>query len=145
MNNECSKWKKLNNGLPQGSVLAPLLFNIYISDMPETKSKKFGYADDLALAIEVDSYEEGETILEEDVKILFDYYSSWRLNPNPSKTEVSIFHLNNKLANKIPKVRFNDVLFQYNPNPKYLGVYLDRSLTFSHHLQKTSAKIRTRR
>ena len=34
-----------------------LLFNIYISDMPETKSKKLGYANDLALAIDVDTYE----------------------------------------------------------------------------------------
>lgn len=39
----------LNNGLPQGSVLAPLLFNLYVHDMPKTKSYKFQYADDTAL------------------------------------------------------------------------------------------------
>lgn len=35
----------LNNGLPQGSVLAPLLYDLYPFDMPETISRKFGYAD----------------------------------------------------------------------------------------------------
>lgn len=70
----------------------------YISDMPETKLKKFGYANDLAFAIEVDSYEEGKMILEEDVKNLFDYYTISNLNP--TKIEVSILHQNNKLASK---------------------------------------------
>ncbi|KAI5708785.1 hypothetical protein M8J76_003132 [Diaphorina citri] len=45
-----SSKKILNNGLAQGSVLAPLLFALYIADIPETKSHKFGYADDWALA-----------------------------------------------------------------------------------------------
>jgi len=39
----------LRNGIPQGSVLAPLLFNIYMYDLPTTTSRKFVYADDLAI------------------------------------------------------------------------------------------------
>ena len=41
--------KRINNGVPQGSVLSSLLFNVYIADLPDTNSKKYGYADDHAL------------------------------------------------------------------------------------------------
>ena len=44
-----SRLRRLKNGIPQGSVLAPLLFNIYIYDLPSTISRKYAYADDLAL------------------------------------------------------------------------------------------------
>lgn len=57
----------MNNGLPQGSVLAPLLFNLYVHDMSKTKSNKFQYADNTVLAYQdkdISNYE--ETPLEED-------------------------------------------------------------------------------
>ena len=46
LGDDTSKTFTLKNGVPQGSVITPTLFNVYLSDMPETKSLKFGYADD---------------------------------------------------------------------------------------------------
>lgn len=66
VNNETSKKCILNNGLPQGSVLAPLLFNLYISNMPDTISLKFGYADDNSLAAQSHSFSECEETLNKD-------------------------------------------------------------------------------
>lgn len=100
MGNAISDKKKLNNGLAQGSVLAPLLFNLYISDMPATISRKFGYADDWALVTRSENIHETENILTADLKKLESYFRNWRLKPNATKTEVSCFHLNNQLANK---------------------------------------------
>ena len=48
-NGKRSRLRRLMNGVPQGSVLAPLLFNIYISDLPTTVARKYAYADDLAI------------------------------------------------------------------------------------------------
>ena len=57
-----------------------------------------------------------------------EYYKKWRLKFNPSKNEVSAFHLNNKLADKKLDIKFNGMSILHNGKPKYLGVWLDRSL-----------------
>jgi Reverse transcriptase (RNA-dependent DNA polymerase) len=49
LGDKMSRWRRLNNGLPQGSVLAPRLLNLYLSDIPFTSSKHFLYADNYVL------------------------------------------------------------------------------------------------
>jgi hypothetical protein len=94
-----SRWRRLNNGLPQGSVLAPILFNLYMSDIPITVSEQFQYADDIALTFQANSFAECETTLEADHDKLDEFFRRWRLQPNPSKTESCVIHLNTHEAN----------------------------------------------
>lgn len=144
LNDKYSKPRLLNNGLPQGSVLAPLLFNLYISDLPNTNSKRFAYADDIVLATQNINFHRTEEILSEDLITMSLYFKSWRLRPNLNKTEVSCFHLHNRSANFQPSVTFDNVILKYNQNPKYLGVTLDRTLSYKKHLNNTASKLKTR-
>lgn len=144
LGDECSRWRRISSGLPQGSVLSPTLFNLYISDIPELKSKKFIFADDLCLAHQCKSFEEGELVLSADLETIGEYYTNWRLQPNPEKSEVSSFHLNSKEASKQLNVNFQGVRLNHNFVPKYLGVDLDRSLTYNEFLTKRAGKMRTR-
>ncbi|KAF0755627.1 Uncharacterized protein FWK35_00017571, partial [Aphis craccivora] len=70
-----------------------------------------------------------------------DCFHKWRLKPNPTKTEICAFHLNNKQAYEELEVVFNGVQAQHSFKPKYLGITLDRSLTFKDHIEKTMKKL----
>ena len=121
-----------------------MLYNIYTSDLPLTQSKKFLFADDKILALQTQSFEAAEMILERDLMLMDEYYTDWHLKPNPNKTEVAAFHLHNKEANKQLKVRFKNVQLCHNSTPKYLGIQLHRSLTFKPHIEKLCLKLNSR-
>lgn len=71
-----SKVRVLQNGLPQGSVLAPLLFNLYTADIPKTSGKKFIYADDVAITTQAVTFTELEERFNNDFQILQSYFTS---------------------------------------------------------------------
>ena len=62
-----SRLCRLKNAIPQGSVLAPLLFNIYTYDLPSTISRKFAYADDLELLHSSGNWKDLEKTLSRDI------------------------------------------------------------------------------
>ena len=91
-----SRWRRLSNGLIQGSVLSPILFNLYTNDFLNLKSKRFMFADDWVLVVQCKTFEEAHTILEDDLQIVNEYFCSIRLLIIQNKIEVCTFHLNNK-------------------------------------------------
>ena len=70
----------LKNGVPQGSVLAPLLFNIYTYDLPFMISRWFAYADDLALLHSSGNWKDLEGTLRQDMSTLSAYLWTWRFS-----------------------------------------------------------------
>ncbi len=85
-----------------------------------------------------------EYTLSNDLATLEKYYRDWRLCPNPDKTEVSYFHLNNREAKSELKVTFCGKTLKFNPNPTYLGYTMDRTQTHKAHLEKVGQKLKTR-
>jgi len=95
-NSKISRSRRLKNGVPQGFVLAPLLFNIYVSDLPTTVSKKYAYADDLAIMHVDGDWQAVEGVLTKDMATVNEYLQTWKLKLSTLKTVSAAFHLNNK-------------------------------------------------
>jgi len=112
-----SRLRCLKNGVPQGSVLARLLFNIYISGPLNTFSGKYTYADDLAILHADGDWQAVEGALSNDIATVGEYLQTWKLNLSITKTVSAAFHLNNKEAKREsqPQQRNPDLLLRVLP------------------------------
>ena len=122
------------NGLPQRSVLAPLLFNIYTNYLPSMTSQKYAYADDLALLYACRDWKTIEDTLSQDMTTLTAYLQTWRLKVSNAKMVTAAFHLNYREAKRELNVYNNGNLLPPCPVPTNLGVKLVRSFTFRYYL-----------
>ena len=115
-----SRLRRLKNGVPQGSVLVPLLFNIDTYDLPSMISRNFAYAkfdDDLALLHSSGNWKDLEGTLSQDMSTLSADLQTWRLKLSHTKTVTEAFHLNKREAKRELKVYNNGSLFTVLSNP----------------------------
>lgn len=130
-------------GVPQGSVLGPLLYNIYTADFPQLPNCESAiYADDTAIfSSDVLSFCI-ETNLQSALNILDSYYTKWKIQINASKTQ-AIFFSRKRKSCFLPSnnLMLNNTNIIWGTSVKYLGIHLDKRLTFNEHVQKTILKV----
>ena len=130
-------------GVPQGSVLGPLLFLIYINDLH--KAIKYSttrhFADDTNLLLKGKNLKQMKKHLNYDLDQLCDWLKANKIALNCDKTEMIIFRHPNKKINYDLKVKVNGKKLRLSSNVKYLGVYLDEHLNWSYHVDALAAKL----
>jgi len=99
-NRQRSRLRRLKNRVSQGSVLAPLFFNTYISDLPTTVSRKYSCPDDLANMHADGDWQAVEGVLSKEMATVGEYLQTWKLKLSTTKTVSAAFHLNNKEAKR---------------------------------------------
>ncbi|MEW8546772.1 MAG: reverse transcriptase family protein, partial [Candidatus Thiodiazotropha sp.] len=128
-------------GLPQGSVLSPLLFNLYIEDIYQAvSSEKVKFADDGTLWRKGRDIQKMTEVIATDLEEIKLWVKRWRMKLNISKTEYCIFSRDQTILDQQTEIRMANTILKRTRNPKLLGVILDERLTFQDHVKMVEHK-----
>ena len=147
-----SSMSNIKTGVPQGSILGPLLFIIYMNDIAAVTNKFHFtlYADDTSLleplcTFAVDSNEDYAEIsknINAELKLITDWLSLNKLSLNAKKTKMMVFHHKQKIVNSnLLKLYINSKKIECVKEFNFLGIMLDENLNWKSHVQKISSKI----
>ena len=146
-NNAEGKTMTIKQGLPQGSVMAPILFLLYINTLavrlPENTTNSI-FADDVSILASSKSLQESEKILQAAVNIVHEWALEYKMELS-TKSEVTFFSMSTRDASKYrPSVKIGEPHIKFEATPRLLGVYLDRTLSFNKHLDITRGKVNSK-
>lgn len=129
----------ISHGVPQGSTLGPLLFLLYINDLPNVSPilKVRMFADDTNLFYSHEDPAVVENVMNSEIKNILRYCATNKLTVNVKKTNFMIIKSNRK---KIPH-NFKLLDFEQKEYIKYLGIYIDQHLSWSKQIQFVQSKL----
>ena len=140
--NHKSRSFRVRQGVLQGSILGPVLFSLFIDDLPASLPSSvscFLYADDLAIWSSSPSVPTAVEATQGALFRLEHWFEYWCLSLNPSKCEASFFSVDPHQANFQLKLLLGSRL-RFNPTPTFLGVTFDCTFSFSKHVSSLKAK-----
>lgn len=140
----CSKSNNLNItcGVPQGSILGPLLFLVYINDLSDNigDSNCILFADDTTILFSEENFNDLEHKMSENLKVIYKWLCLNKLSLNIGKTNYVIFHCPQRKLPHKPSVKIADKEIEMVNDTKFLGVYIDNHLNWKKHCKVTATK-----
>ena len=142
-NGQLSDWPPILAGVPQGSILGPLLFLMYINDLPDNLNSLIKlFADDTSLFSTVYDPNHSAKVLNDDLNKISEWTYKWKmlLNPRLTKKAQEVIFSRKNIKTDHPVVYFNEAPVAHTTCQKHLGMHLDEKLNFNHHINEKIAK-----
>ena len=132
----CSQASPVTSGVPQGTVLGPLLFLAYINDLPLAVSSHIRlFADDCIVYRTINNASDA-TSLQQDLNRLQEWEKTWQMTFHPEKCQV--LRVTNKRNPLMAEYTIHGHILQVTDNAKYLGVNMDSKLNWNYHVSQTA-------
>ena len=144
LNGQVSGWSDVKAGVPQGSILSPLLFLIYINDLSEGLSSNAELlAYDTSLFSVIHDSNTSTLELNNDVAKINRWAFKWKMsfNPDPKNQALEVIFSRKSKATSHPPLVFNNNNVMQAASQKNLGIILDTRLSFEKHLETVLCKI----
>ena len=142
--NVLSSSRRFTQGLPQGFLLAPLLFLFYINDLASSLDDDAVIAlfvDDVSILTTAHKKEDAEAAAQSIVTSVVIWSQEWKLKLSADKSELCLFSTWSNDSTWNPTIFISTQKVRVNTTPRLLSVILDRSLTFNAHLKKLTVSL----
>jgi len=138
-----SEWEPIRYGVPQGSILGPLFFILYINDLPKTMAilaNPVLFADDTIMIISKSDYMEFTNTINRNIIKINRWFKSNSLSLNTDKTHFLQFHMNVNQNYDI-QISYENKEITKAQNIKFLGIIIDTNLSWKQHINDIIPKL----